>query len=51
MQKRIPKSLRKYLRKEKARIRKEFLEPDLREQKIRSIYARIGILRNDPAKA
>lgn len=35
--KRLPKSLRKYLRREKAQIRRQFLDEKEREEKIREL--------------
>jgi len=36
--KKLPKSLRKYIRKEKARIRREFLDLKEAENKIKQLY-------------
>lgn len=38
--KRLPKSLRKYIRQEKARIRREVLDTKELEEKIQEIYQR-----------
>ncbi|MDP3762804.1 MAG: hypothetical protein Q8Q97_01905 [bacterium] len=37
MAKRFPKSVRKYLRREKARIRGQFLDSQIREEKIKEL--------------
>lgn len=39
----LPKSLRKYIRKEKARIRRQFSDIEEREKQIRLLYERIKI--------
>jgi len=39
--KKIPKSLKKHIRKEKARIRRQFLDPKEREMKIQQLYEKI----------
>lgn len=39
---RLSKSLRKYLRKEKARIRREILDPAEQEKSIRELYQKLG---------
>ncbi len=36
--KRLPKSIRKYVRKEKARIRREFFDIKKQEEKIKELY-------------
>lgn len=40
--KKMPASIRKHIRKEKARIRREILDVKEREQKIQSLYAKFG---------
>ena len=40
-EKRLPKSLRKYIRKEKARIRREVLEVKEQERLIQELYQKI----------
>ncbi len=40
MKKRLPKSLRKFLRKEKARIRREIQDPQLQQKMIQQLYER-----------
>ena len=37
----LPKSLRKYIRREKARIRRIFWEPEKQEELIKKLYLRI----------
>ncbi|MDP3785302.1 MAG: hypothetical protein Q8R12_04535 [bacterium] len=39
--KRLPKSLRKFLRKEKARIRRQFLDSKIQEEKIKELLQKI----------
>ncbi len=39
-EKRLPKSIRKYIRKEKARIRREFFTLKEQEEKIKELYSR-----------
>ena len=41
MQVRLPKSLRKYIRKQKARIRKEVLDLKRQEEEIKILYEEI----------
>jgi len=41
MKKRFPKSLRKYIRQEKARIRREVLDLKEQEKQIQEIYQKI----------
>lgn len=36
--KRLPRSVRKYIRREKAEIRRQFLDPEERVQKIKELY-------------
>ena len=38
MKKRIPKSLRKFIRREKARIRRQFLDTKKQEEAIKELY-------------
>jgi len=38
MKKRLPKSLRKYIRQEKARIRREILSSEEQEKQIQKLY-------------
>ena len=38
--KKLPRSVRKYIRKEKSRLRREFLDPQERESKIKELYNR-----------
>ncbi len=38
MRKRLPKSIRKFIRKEKARIRREILDLKIQEEKIKKLY-------------
>jgi len=42
--KKLPKSLRKYIRREKARIRRQFFDSRKQEEKIKELYNRL--LRN-----
>ena len=39
--KRMPKSLRKFIRKEKARIRREFLDIEEQEELIKQLYKKV----------
>ncbi len=39
--KRMPKSIRKFIRKEKARIRREFLDTKEQEKRISGLYKKI----------
>lgn len=39
--KRLPKSLRKYIRQEKARIRQKFLDSEEQEKQISELYQKI----------
>jgi len=41
MKKRLPKSLRKFIRQEKARIRREVLDLEEQEKLIQQLYQRI----------
>jgi len=41
MKKRIPKGLKKHLRKEKARIRREFADLQEQKQQIKDLYTQI----------
>ena len=40
MKKKLSRSIRKYIRKEKSRLRREFLDPQERENKIKELYSR-----------
>ncbi|OGE74829.1 MAG: hypothetical protein A3K06_03740 [Candidatus Doudnabacteria bacterium RIFCSPHIGHO2_01_52_17] len=42
MSKRLPKSLRKFLRREKARIRGQFLDSQIREEKIMELLKKFS---------
>lgn len=39
--KRLPKSIRKHIRKEKARIRREYIDPEKQKKKINQLYKKI----------
>jgi len=41
MKNNLPKSVRKYLRKEKARIRREFLDKKEQEKEIKKLYEKV----------
>ncbi len=41
--KKLPKSTRKYIRKEKARLKREFFDFKKREEKINELYAKFGV--------
>jgi len=41
MRKRMPKSVRKFIRKEKARIRREVLDIEEQKKKIQELYEKI----------
>jgi len=43
MKKKLPKSIRKYLRKEKARIRREVLDLKEQEKLIQELYQKTGM--------
>jgi len=43
LKRKLPRSLRKYIRKEKARIRQKTLSLKEREELIRLLYERLGI--------
>ena len=43
MRKRLPKSVRKFIRRQKARLRREVFEPERREEAIRTLYEKIRI--------
>ena len=45
--KRLPKSLRKFIRKEKARIRREFLDIKKQEEEIKKLYSNLCVERTD----
>ena len=40
--KRLPKSIRKFLRREKARIRQEFFDTVRQEEEIKKLYQKFG---------
>ncbi len=42
--KRLPKSLRKYIRQEKARLRREILDLSEQERQIEEMYKRLGLV-------
>jgi hypothetical protein len=42
---RLPKSLRKHVREEKARIRRATDDPELRAKKLADLYAKAGLPR------
>jgi len=44
--KRLPKSLRKFIRKEKARIRREVLDIKEQEEKIRELYQKLNLIKS-----
>lgn len=46
--KRLPKSLRKYIRKEKARIRREVLDLKEQEKLIQELYQKIASEKRNP---
>jgi hypothetical protein len=41
--KRLPKGIRKYIRQEKARIKREVLDMKEQERRIKEIYQKLGI--------
>ncbi len=41
--KKLPRSLRKFIRREKARIRREILDVEEQERQIRAIYKKLGL--------
>jgi hypothetical protein len=41
--KRLPKSLRQYIRQEKARLRRQILDSKKQEEKIEEIYKKLGV--------
>jgi len=41
--KRLPKSLRKYIRQEKARLRRQILDLSAQEKQIKEMYKRLGL--------
>jgi len=45
---RLPKSIRKYIRREKGRLRREILDLAEQEKKIDQIYQKLGIKRDEP---
>lgn len=44
MRTKLPKSVKKYLRKEKARIRREVFDVKEREKLIKELYQKVGVL-------
>ena len=46
---RLPKSIRKYIRKEKARIRREVLDIEKQEELIQQLYEKF--LKNNPSNS
>jgi len=44
--KRLPKSLRKFIRKEKARIRREVLDIKEQEEKIKELYQKFNLIKS-----
>ena len=44
--KKKPKSIRKHIRKEKARIRREVLEPKEQEEKIKELYQKLNLIKS-----
>lgn len=44
---RLPKSIRKYLRKEKARLRREILSLEEQNRKIRELYEKLNPSRDN----
>jgi len=51
MKKKLPRSLRKFIRKEKARIRRQFSDPLQVEEAIKEIYNKINsLLKKDENK-
>jgi len=47
MKQRLPKSIRRYIRKEKARIRRVISDPALLKEEFKKLYQKFGILRED----
>ncbi len=45
--KRLPKSIRKYIRKEKSRIRREFLDIKKQQEELAKIYQKVYIKSNE----
>lgn len=43
--KKLSKGIRKYIRKEKARIRREILDIEEQERSVKELYERLGIKR------
>ena len=43
--KRLPKSLRKFIRQEKARIRREVLDMKEQEEKIKELYQKLNLIK------
>jgi len=48
--KRLPKSIRKYIRREKARLRREILDTAEQKRKIDQIYRKPGLARQNLLK-
>jgi len=46
MKKRLPPSVRKYIRREKARIRRQVLDPSLQEKLIQDLYKKFEVKKN-----
>jgi len=42
MKRKIPRSLRKFIRREKARIRRQILDPEKQEELIKEIYNKLN---------
>ena len=51
IRKRLPKSIRKYIRQEKARLRWQVLDLKERKKGIEEIYKKLGIKKEEPASA
>jgi len=49
--KRLPKSIRKYIRLEKSRLRWQVLDLKEQKKKIEEIYKKLGIKKEEPASA
>jgi len=48
--KRLPSSIRKYIRRQKARIRREFLDVKKQEEAIEEVYKALGVPKPEPKK-
>jgi len=46
MKKRLPQSIRKYIRREKARIRRQVLDSSLQEKLIQDLYKKFEMKKN-----